>query len=126
MSASGFDRRARTWTAVAIVYAVVLFVGGSIHAPPGGADYDDKLAHLIAFGGQYLLVSRAAAAAGASRQRQVLGGACIAMGLGGCLELWQALLPHRTADIADFIADGAGALAAAMGEEIVRQVRRPT
>jgi VanZ family protein len=116
--------RARLWAALSLAYAMAILAGGTAEVPPGIPGYEDKLAHLVAFAGQYLLVARACAAAGAPRGRQISIAFSAALGLGAGLELWQALLPHRTAELADVVADAAGALAAVVAEEIVLAARR--
>jgi VanZ family protein len=115
--------RTAAWAIAAAAYAVLVFIAGSVETPEGSPKYNDKLAHLLVFGGQYLLVSRALGAAGLRRGAQIAVAAAVALGVGAALELWQALLPHRSAELADFVADAAGVLAAVVGEEIVLRVR---
>jgi VanZ family protein len=116
--------KASLWAILAALYAAAVFVAGSAPTPPSGPEYNDKVLHLLVFGGQYLLVSHARAAAGAPRTRQILAGALVALAIGAALEAWQSLLPYRSADFADLVADAAGVFLAALGEELVRRVRR--
>ncbi len=93
---------------------LVAFTLGSLPMKnPPGMDFaaSDKVGHLIAFG----LVQVTHARAGlylwprASWGRLILGSIVSATALGGLLELWQFLLPHRSSEWADFLADGIGA-----------------
>lgn len=101
------------------LYLAFAFITGSL---PGGAmggiDFDakDKLIH---FAGFWLMQWTHARAFRHLRpdwaRRDVLLSSCAsATAAGGLLELWQFLLPHRTADILDWLADLAGALLGAL------------
>jgi VanZ family protein len=102
----------------AILYVVAVFVGGSLghssmeHVPFATRD---KLLHFLAFGGMVILVWRAVRFEWPRLEpsRHALTAAAISCALGGLLELYQAALPHRSADWGDWAADCLGALAAA-------------
>ena len=102
----------------AVLYVLGIFVGGSW---PQGIDtgldftYQDKVLHLVVFGGLVVLVERALSALLPTRRPSTrlwfaLATACV---VGGLLELWQALLPSRQAELGDWLADAVGALLAA-------------
>jgi VanZ family protein len=46
-------------------------------------------------------------------RRAALGGFLVSVGVGGALELWQAVLTYRTCEFLDWVADGVGAAVAA-------------
>lgn len=99
----------------AVLYIAAIFVGGSLS---GGETYvalTDKQFHAIAFGILVPLLVRAMRFVRPAFSLPVLVGAAAALSslLGGLLELWQALLPHRDADVFDWVADTIGAAAAA-------------
>ncbi len=99
-----------TWT-------LAIFVGGSVKLPPPPIESPgigwDKLAHALGF----FLTQRIAERAlrhdtdGATREVAVRA-ALVSIFLGGLLEIYQAVLPHRSADIWDFMADSLGAVLA--------------
>lgn len=99
----------------AAVYVALIFYGGSIRlaAPPIDVGLPfDKVLHLFAFGGMQLLFVRAARY-GWPRvrfERHNFGAVVAAGSVGLLLELWQATLPHRSAELMDFLADSLGAL----------------
>jgi VanZ family protein len=101
--------------APAIASMVVAFTLGSVpmHNPPG-MDFvaSDKVGHLIAFGLIQITHARAAIYLWPSLSWSglIVRAMVSATLLGGLLELWQSLLPHRSADWADFAADGVGAV----------------
>jgi VanZ family protein len=99
---------------VLLAWTVLIFVGGSAKLPgPALATPAigwDKIAHLLGF----FLTQRIAARAlrhdlGGSAVRVAVAGGLVSVALGGLLELYQATLPHRSADIWDFVADSIGA-----------------
>jgi VanZ family protein len=105
----------RRWDLLVLfAWTVLIFVGGSaklpgpaLVAPPIGWD---KVAHLLGF----FLTQRIAARAlrhdlGGRPVRVAVAGGLVSAALGGLLELYQATLPHRSADIWDFVADALGA-----------------
>ncbi len=59
-----------------------------------------------------------------SRVAQVALCAGYATSIGGLLELWQALLPYRSAEWLDFVADAAGAAAASVMVLLLPNVSR--
>lgn len=107
-----------------VLYAVAIFVLGSIPMPkPPGPTMSDKTAHFIVFALFAVLVLPVLRSSwfrvSSRRWAETLRAAsCAAVSsvVGGLLELWQSLLPHRTAEWADWFADTAGAgLGAAVG-----------
>jgi VanZ family protein len=114
--------------APALVYTGLVFWGGSARVPPPPFDPRglplDKLVHAGAFGVMQWLFWRAVRyeAPALERGRQALLAALLASAVGGTLELYQAALPDRSADLVDFFADVAGALVAAW---VVTKARRP-
>jgi VanZ family protein len=98
--------------ALSLVYLLSIFVFGVIELgpmPPGLPS--DKLEHLLAFGGFVWVVELALLELGAARRRFV--GVLVSCSSGLALELVQSALPHRSAEVMDFVADVAGALLAA-------------
>ena len=101
----------------ALGYTVGIFVAGSL--PQGidaglDFDYQDKVLHLVVFGGLVVLADRALAVL-LPRQRQSTRlwlALATSLAVGGLLELWQALLPSRRAELGDWLADALGALLA--------------
>ena len=103
----------------ALAYTVFIFYAGSVDVPPPpfqppGIE-PDKILHALAFGFLARLSYRAVRfeLPGLGVRKQALYGALVACGIGGLLELFQASLPNRSADILDFAADALGAFAAA-------------
>jgi VanZ family protein len=96
-----------------VAYAVYIFFAGSIKdsAPPGGMS--DKTAHAIAFGLMVPLAVHAAAyvAPRLGFAARVFAAVAVASALGGLLEIWQLLLPWRTSEVLDWVADTLGAVA---------------
>jgi hypothetical protein len=106
--------------APAVVYVALIFVGGSADTPelPAAAGVpSDKLTHLVVFGGLQILAFRAVRwtrplAAPGTQNLIAAGLSCV---VGALLEFWQASLPHRSAELFDWIADTVGvALGAAL------------
>src|SRR5688572_7453590 len=110
LRAPGFAR----YVLPAVVYASVIFVAGSL---PQGPEtefvfaFQDKLLHMLAFGGFALLTWRALRHLWPAKERVWLLGVSLGVAsfVGGMLELWQALLPTRSADVLDWLADVLGA-----------------
>ena len=105
--------------APAALYVALLFVGGSIPTPelPQGAVMpSDKLMHLLAFGGMQILMFRAVrwSRLCAAPTAQNLLAAALSCAAGALLEFWQAALPHRSAEFADWLADSLGVLLGAL------------
>lgn len=103
--------------APAVLSVLVVFVLGSAEMPKiPEADFkwSDKVGHLFAFGFVQLTHARALEFLGEPRKTLAqVGWAVLSASLvGGLLELWQAFLPHRSAEWVDFLADSLGALAA--------------
>lgn len=95
-----------------MLYVLAIFVVGSLPgAPPVARDVSDKLQHALGFGLLAALWCRALTRLRphASLRRSVLGGFLVSVGVGGVLELWQALLTYRTCEFLDWVADGVGA-----------------
>lgn len=105
--------------APALVYLLGIFVGGSLpQGPDLGLDFafKDKVLHLVAFAGFEVLIWRALRYLRPSRGvGWLFASSClVAAAAGALLELWQALLPTRQAELLDWIADSVGALLAAV------------
>jgi VanZ family protein len=99
----------------ALVWAVAIFVGGSSGVPQPKFDIglpSDKVNHLAAFCGLQLLTYRALRYALPLRAPAPLRwiAVIVATFVGILLELYQLGLPDRSADVADALADAAGAL----------------
>lgn len=99
---------------VLLAWTALIFIGGSVKLPgpalaPPAIGWD-KIAHLLGF----FLTQRIAARAlrhdlGGKALRVAVYGGLVSVALGGLLELYQATLPHRSADVWDFVADSIGA-----------------
>ncbi len=106
-------RSFQVWPALS--YALLILVGGSLPAAAVSApNLNDKLLHLIAFGGLGLLSCRAVRYLwpALSDRAVALAGIMSALLLGGALELWQGLLSYRSAEWLDWLADGIGGVIA--------------
>lgn len=77
---------------------------------------NDKLMHFIGFAIAAWLWCRAYRHLypGAPARTVALRGGLASAGLGALLELWQALLPYRSAELLDWVADALGAGLAAL------------
>lgn len=118
-------RRDWLWPAVAIVYTVLVFVGGTMPGGPPKPDGHDKVLHALAFGGQFFVFAGAGRVLGLGAPRSVPIAAALALASGAALEIWQAFLPYRTAEWMDFVADGVGVgLAVALWSVIARRFGR--
>jgi len=127
-SSSGFKNSVWFQVAPAVLYALLIFWLGSVEMPDGPEGPpmpSDKVMHLLAFGGMQLVVFRAV------RWRwrrlglvaQLIRAAALAAGLGALLELYQAFLPYRSCDVADWVADVIGvALASGLIALLTRAV----
>jgi VanZ family protein len=101
----------------ALLCTLLILVLGSIpQGPPGPAQLNDKLMHFIGFAIAAGLWGRAwrhlvpeAPARGAA-----LRGFVASTALGALLELWQAFLPYRSAELLDWVADALGAALAGL------------
>jgi VanZ family protein len=99
----------------AIVYIVAIFwLGGARipgpFVPPQGIPVD-KIEHAFAFGLMQVFLWRALRYEfpALSPERQSWAAALLASAFGGILELYQASIPYRSADVWDFVADAIGA-----------------
>lgn len=100
------------WGPVA-AYMALLFTLSAMASPPSPVELNDKVKHVIGYGGLGLLAVRATAGgtlSGATGGAAVAAWA-IAVGYGVTDELHQRVVPGRTADAADVLADAAGAAA---------------
>jgi hypothetical protein len=124
--------RSRVWQGVwhtgpVFAYVALIFVFGSmrLHGPEGPQMPSDKVMHLVAFGGMQLFMFRAVrwrwTQLGLSAQ--LLRAAALCAAAGALLEFYQAFLPHRSAELADWLADMLGvALASGL---LVLAIRLP-
>lgn len=99
------------------LYTAIIFVKGSAHADPSALKVNDKVAHAVVFFG-LVLVCAPLAGHYVMRGKAELRGAILwcafyAAAIGAGLELWQSRLPHRSADVWDWVADAVGVGAAA-------------
>ncbi|MBX3181869.1 MAG: VanZ family protein [Polyangiaceae bacterium] len=78
----------------------------------------DKLGHLVVFAGFAALLT-----AVLRGRRRALLGVLGSTSLGGALELLQALVPYRSAELLDLVADAVGAVLGAGLVGIVRSLR---
>jgi VanZ family protein len=114
----------------AFAYAALVFWGGTIDVPPPPFDAPgvpwDKLGHVVAFALMQLVWWRAVRyeLASLGPRKQSFLAALIAALLGGVLELYQAALPHRSAELLDLLADVVGATLAAL--LVLRRVQSRT
>lgn len=99
-------------------FTVLIFVKGSAPADPGSLQVNDKVAHAVVFFGLTLvcapLVGHWSLHRGWSVRQGALACALYSTTIGAALELWQSRVPHRTADVWDWFADGLGAVFAAV------------
>ena len=105
--------------APAILYVLAIFYAGSVAQGP---NFDvrfvaqDKLLHFAGFFGMQLAMFRAVRwkRAESGTARPALLAFLISSAMGALLEFWQATLPHRSPELLDWVADSAGAGAAAL------------
>ena len=95
----------------ASAYVALVFVLGSMPTGGGPPGVSDKALHLLAFIPLPGLSERATRLwlSDIALSRRYLISAAFASLLGGLLELWQAVLPHRSCDLLDWVSDTAGA-----------------
>lgn len=122
------SRAQRAWDKVRLIlplaYAAAIFYGGVVNIgelPQTRFIASDKLLHAGAFLGLEVLVEWALVGREARARRALALTAAI--GLGGLLELVQAALPYRSADIWDLIADSVGALLGALGLAVLGKLQ---
>jgi VanZ family protein len=107
-----------------VAYAVYIFIAGSLKDSKPPVEMSDKTAHAIAFG---LMVPGALLALGYVAPRltfaaRIALSVVIASALGALLEVWQLLLPWRSSELLDWVADTVGALAFGLCAVIYRAV----
>lgn len=104
-----------TLASLPTIATLIVFWQGTIRGPVVQSLHD-KVLHFLAFGGLSLLcvplVSALGAVHGLSRRVQIGLCASYATLVGGLLEVVQALLPYRSAEWLDVMADTAGAFVA--------------
>lgn len=109
-------KRAASLLGPACAYVVYIFVMGSLPevGPPMGSG--DKVAHFVAFGIMVFFVARAVPyfRPDLTNGRRVVVAAMWTSGLGALLEVWQSLIPYRSAEVLDWVADTVGATVAAL------------
>jgi VanZ family protein len=105
--------------APAALYVAAIFYAGSVEQGPT-LDVQfispDKLLHAVGFFAMQLTMFRAVRwrYAELGTARVALVALVISSAVGALLELWQAALPHRTAEFSDWVADTLGAGCAAL------------
>lgn len=107
-----------------IAYAAAIFYGGVINIgelPHTRFIASDKLLHAGAFLGLEVLVEWALYARDPKSRRWIAIASAVLVG--GTLELVQAGLPYRSADIWDLVADSIGALLGALGVALLLRVQ---
>jgi VanZ family protein len=105
---------------IVVVYAAAIFIQSGQPAALSGQNWPgaDKLLHFAAYALMAVLICRALAAAPMGQRPTVqiaLAAVWLASLYGGSDELHQALVPERSAEFLDWIADLAGSLAGAAG-----------
>ena len=109
----------------ALAYLVGIFVLGSVRFSAAPGHVSDKTAHFVVFGLLVLPMARALRYFGDHPATERLGrGALLSSLAGAALEAWQALLPHRSAELLDWVADTAGAFAVALVVAVVARLAR--
>ena len=97
------------------LYMVALFAAGLMplkRLPGPQFGFVDKVWHLLAFAALAVLLARALAHFRGPGPKASLHAALSSAALGGLLEVLQSLTPFRSAELADMVADGLGALLA--------------
>ncbi|MEN9577263.1 MAG: VanZ like family [Pseudomonadota bacterium] len=85
--------------------------------PSVSGGVSDKTLHFLVFGGFALALLPALPRAKAAAWRLGVG-FLLASTAGALLELWQGLLPHRSAEFLDWVADTLGAAIAVLGAAV--------
>jgi VanZ family protein len=114
-----------------LAYMALVFYLSSLTSPPSPVQVSDKLEHFVFYGGLALVTLRAVAG---GRLSGVTSGALllawvIATAYGASDEFHQWFVPGRSAELADWLADAAGAataLGAAAASGILMRSRAPT
>ena len=127
-------RQVRVWGPAWAMMVLIFVLSSMSQLPPvpGGFDVDDAVAHAVAYGVLAALLLRGLA--GGALRRVSVEAAWLAVALatlyGLTDEVHQRFVPGRTAEVADLIADAAGATAAAGliwgWQFVVKAVRRET
>ena len=108
---SHWARRVSLW-APPVLYALAIFVSSSLAAPPGPPPHlTDKHVHLLVYAGFALVLVRALSGGRWSGVTVAVAtqAAAIAIAYGATDEWHQAFVPGRHSDVADVVADAAGA-----------------
>jgi VanZ family protein len=94
-----------------------IFWASSLSEPPLPTTFSDKAGHALAYAGLAVVIARALAGGLSARisMRTLLGAILIASAYGAGDELHQLFVPNRSADVLDWVADGAGAICGAAG-----------
>lgn len=108
-------KRALSLLGPALAYVAYIFVMGSLKDVGPPMEASDKTAHFVAFGIMVPFVLRAVPLfrRDLAMARRVLVSAAVSSALGALLEIWQMMLPYRSAEVLDWLADTAGAAVAA-------------
>ncbi|MCA9593090.1 MAG: VanZ family protein [Myxococcales bacterium] len=98
----------------AALYVMAVFYGGAMRGsavPLAEFRWGDKALHALAFAGMQIAMLRAVrfGAPELSPAKQRLLSLALVVAVGGLLELYQLGLPHRSAELADWLADTVGA-----------------
>jgi VanZ family protein len=109
--AGGADRRRGAglarWVWPLLVAGVIFYASSrSLVGAPGGIKVNDKLAHFCAYG---LLASLVLRAFGGGGWRGAVAAVLIASAYGASDEWHQSFVPGRNSELADWVADTAGA-----------------
>jgi len=105
----------RTVAAALVVYWGALCIG--THLPGGSVGtplVSDKMLHFLAYTGLGFLIAMLLPLLGIRDSRAYLTALLIAVGYGAIDELGQIPIPGRNADVVDWLADVAGAVAGVM------------
>jgi len=113
---SHWVRSASLW-APPVLYALAIFFSSSLTAPPGPPSHlTDKHVHMLVYAGLAVVLVRALSGGRWSgvTVATTVQAAAIAIAYGASDELHQAFVPDRHSDVADLVADAAGAALAAV------------
>jgi VanZ family protein len=106
------SRLAAVVVAITVVYWLAMFVGTHVPITPKPQQHGhslDKVAHLAAFAGLAVLLCTAGTLHGISTRGLCFGVLALVGAYGLVDEMTQRLVPQRTADIRDWVADMLGA-----------------